>query len=44
MLYTLMGRLHAAIAGRVRRIQRVAAGEAGQGTVEYVVLILLVRC
>ena len=41
MLYTLMGYLHAAIEARVRAIQRLA-GERGQGTVEYVGLILLV--
>ena len=33
-MYRLMGRLHATLAGRRR--------EAGQGTVEYVALILLV--
>jgi Flp pilus assembly pilin Flp len=42
MLYMLMGYLHAAVVGRVRRIQRLAGGESGQGTVEYVGLILLV--
>jgi Flp pilus assembly pilin Flp len=42
MLYTLFGYLHAAIASRVRRIHRLAGGESGQGTVEYVGLILLV--
>jgi hypothetical protein len=42
MIYAAMGYLHAAVAGRVRRIQGLAAGEAGQGTVEYVGLILLV--
>jgi len=42
MLYTLMGCLHARIWARVRGIQRLAAGETGQGTVEYVGLILLV--
>jgi hypothetical protein len=48
MLYALMGRAHAllglaceAAARRVRGIRRLA-GEAGQGTVEYVGLILLV--
>jgi hypothetical protein len=41
MIYALFGRLHAAIANRVRRIQ-LLAGETGQGTVEYVGLILLV--
>jgi Flp pilus assembly pilin Flp len=42
MIYAVMGYLHAAIERRVRRIQRLAASEAGQGTVEYVGLILLV--
>jgi hypothetical protein len=36
MFYELMGRVHAARVGRSR------AGEQGQGTVEYVGLILLV--
>ena len=35
MAYRLMGRMHALLA-------RVAHGERGQGTVEYVALILLV--
>jgi hypothetical protein len=42
MIYALMGYLHAAVVRRVRRIQLMAEGEAGQGTVEYVGLILLV--
>jgi Flp pilus assembly pilin Flp len=42
MIYTLMGYLHAAIAGRARAIRALAEGERGQGTVEYVGLILLV--
>ena len=41
MFYALMGYLHAAVERRLRRI-RWLAGEAGQGTVEYVGLILLV--
>ncbi|HEX8752376.1 MAG TPA: hypothetical protein VF731_03075 [Solirubrobacterales bacterium] len=48
MLYALMGRAHAllglayeAASKRVRGIRRLA-GESGQGTVEYVGLILLV--
>jgi hypothetical protein len=41
MFYALMGYVHAAVERRVRRI-RMLAGEAGQGTVEYVGLILLV--
>ena len=42
MLYELLGYLHAAVTRRVRRIHALAGGEAGQGTVEYVGLILLV--
>ena len=42
MIYTLMGYLHAVVATRLRRIRSLAEGEAGQGTVEYVGLILLV--
>jgi len=42
MLYMWFGYLHAAVLERVRQIQRLAGGEAGQGTVEYVGLILLV--
>ncbi|MGH2925354.1 MAG: hypothetical protein ACRDK1_05205, partial [Solirubrobacterales bacterium] len=42
MFYALMGYLHAAIERRVRSIRTLAAGETGQGTVEYVGLILLV--
>ncbi len=42
MIYAAMGYLHAAIERRVRRIQRLASSEKGQGTVEYVGLILLV--
>jgi hypothetical protein len=41
MVYALMGYVHAAVSRRVREIQRLA-GETGQGTVEYVGLILLV--
>jgi hypothetical protein len=41
MIYMLMGYLHAAIYRRVGVIKRLA-GETGQGTVEYVGLILLV--
>jgi hypothetical protein len=37
-----MGYVHALIRRRVRQIQTLVAGEAGQGTVEYVGLILLV--
>jgi hypothetical protein len=42
MLYMVFGYLHAAIHRRVQRIHELAGGEAGQGTVEYVGLILLV--
>jgi Flp pilus assembly pilin Flp len=49
MLYALTGYLHgalgyahAAAARRVRLIRQLAGGETGQGTVEYVGLILLV--
>ena len=42
MIYALMGYLHAAVERRVRRIQTLVASERGQGTVEYVGLILLV--
>jgi hypothetical protein len=41
MLYKVFGYLHAQIHWRAREIQRLA-GETGQGTVEYVGLILLV--
>ena len=41
MIYMLAGYLHAAIHRRVKEVQRLA-GETGQGTVEYVGLILLV--
>ena len=42
MLYTLMGYLHAAVVRRGQAIRALAEGERGQGTVEYVGLILLV--
>ena len=42
MIYALMGYLHTAVAERVRTIRSLAGGERGQGTVEYVGLILLV--
>ena len=42
MIYVLMGYAHAAIVQRVRAIHELARGERGQGTVEYVGLILLV--
>ncbi|HEX5761923.1 MAG TPA: hypothetical protein VFY04_02270 [Solirubrobacterales bacterium] len=42
MIYALMGYAHAAISYRWRAIRALAAGERGQGTVEYVGLILLV--
>jgi hypothetical protein len=42
MLYRLMGYLHARAHRRARAIRALAEAEAGQGTVEYVGLILLV--
>ncbi len=42
MIYRGMGRVHAAAIGRTERIRGRLAGEGGQGTVEYVGLILLV--
>lgn len=42
MLYTLMGYLHARAARRLHWIRRHLGAESGQGTVEYVGLILLV--
>jgi Flp pilus assembly pilin Flp len=41
MFYSLMGYIHAGVARRLQRI-RLLAEEGGQGTVEYVGLILLV--
>ena len=38
MFYEVLGRLHAAVAGTARS----ARGQSGQGTVEYVALILLI--
>lgn len=42
MIYMLMGYAHAAIVRRWLAIRALATGERGQGTVEYVGLILLV--
>lgn len=42
MIYALMGFTHAAIAQRLKTIRTLVVGERGQGTVEYVGLILLV--
>ena len=42
MIYELMGYAHAALSRRLRAIRALAEGERGQGTVEYVGLILLV--
>ena len=42
MIYALMEYLQTAVAERVRTIRSLAEGESGQGTVEYVGLILLV--
>jgi Flp pilus assembly pilin Flp len=42
MIYALLGYAQAAIEWRLRAIRSLVAGERGQGTVEYVGLILLV--
>jgi Flp pilus assembly pilin Flp len=42
MIYMLMGFAHAAVERRWRAIRGLLGGERGQGTVEYVGLILLV--
>ncbi len=42
MFHALLGRAHAAIHYRLEAIRRALEGERGQGTVEYVGLILLV--
>jgi hypothetical protein len=42
MFYALIGYLHAAAYERARVIRALAGGQRGQGTVEYVGLILLV--
>ena len=42
MIYMLMGFAHAAIERRLRAIRSLVGSESGQGTVEYVGLILLV--
>jgi Flp pilus assembly pilin Flp len=42
MFYGLFGYLHAAAVGRLRAIRALAEDHRGQGTVEYVGLILLV--
>jgi Flp pilus assembly pilin Flp len=42
MLYAAMGYVHAFIDRRVRQIRALVGEEEGQGTVEYVGLILLV--
>ncbi len=42
MIYALIGIAHAALERRLRTIRALAEGEVGQGTVEYVGLILLV--
>jgi len=42
MFYALLGYLHALAADRVRAIRAPAEDQRGQGTVEYVGLILLV--
>ena len=42
MLYALFGWMHAAMSRRARSLMAALEGERGQGTVEYVGLILLV--
>lgn len=42
MIYALMGYAQAAVEWRLKAIRSLMAGERGQGTVEYVGLILLV--
>ncbi|HEX8690385.1 MAG TPA: hypothetical protein VF729_09115 [Solirubrobacterales bacterium] len=42
MIYMLMGYAHAVLVERLGAIRAFARGERGQGTVEYVGLILLV--
>ena len=42
MIYLAMGYVHAAIERRLLAIRNLIEGERGQGTVEYVGLILLV--
>ena len=42
MLYALFGWMHAVASRRARAIVNALEGERGQGTVEYVGLILLV--
>jgi Flp pilus assembly pilin Flp len=42
MIYMLMGCAHAMLVCRMEAIRTLARGERGQGTVEYVGLILLV--
>jgi Flp pilus assembly pilin Flp len=42
MFYAAMGYVHAFIEGRVQAIRSLIGEEEGQGTVEYVGLILLV--
>jgi Flp pilus assembly pilin Flp len=42
MIYVLMGYAHAAVVRRLQTIRALVGGERGQGTVEYVGLILLV--
>ncbi len=42
MFYSHMGRLHAALDEAGSRVRTFATGSSGQGTVEYVGLILLV--
>jgi Flp pilus assembly pilin Flp len=41
-LYEAIGYLHARVAHACRGIRRIARAEPGQGTVEYVALVLLI--
>lgn len=41
-MYAMFGLVHAHVAGAVQDVRERIAGERGQGTVEYVGLILLV--
>jgi len=42
MIYRAMGHTHAVVHSRARSLRATLGGESGQGTVEYVGLILLV--
>lgn len=42
MIYKAMGNTHALVVSKSEAVRRAASGQPGQGTVEYVGLILLV--